>query len=60
MTTKSDELFLIERRDVECLRRISKRLYTENRMTADEMRDAAESLRIVCESVENFPVASPL
>ena len=42
--------------DLEILQAISKRLFTEQRMHGDEMRDNAERLRLLIERAKNMKV----
>jgi len=41
---------------INALRNLSKRLYTENRMHGDEMRDWAQTLRVIVEDIEKQKV----
>jgi hypothetical protein len=43
------DLFAIERHEVERLKRLARRLYTEDRMGGDEMRDAAQLLDYIAD-----------
>jgi len=49
--TTVPEIFL-EDYQVDALRNLSKRLYTENRMHGDEMRDWAQTLRLIVEDID--------
>lgn len=52
MATCNDyEMVHIERWQVERIKKLSERLFTENRMNGDEMRDWAEKLRLIVEDV---------
>jgi len=51
-----DRYHLIEHGHVEALRRVAKRLYTEMRMSGDEMRDAAHVLSAVADYADSMPV----
>lgn len=48
------KFFLIEDGDVAKIRRVMKRLYTENRMNGDDMRDAAQTLQSVVDTAEAY------
>lgn len=52
------QFFEIDGNDVARLRAVMRRLFSEDRMSADEMRDAAQALEIVVRHAEDFPVAS--
>jgi hypothetical protein len=47
--------FLIDEDQVARLERLMKRLYTENRMNGDEMRDAAHTINAVVSTVRQLP-----
>jgi len=42
----------LEDYQINALRNLSKRLYTENRMHGDEMRDWAQTLRLIVEDID--------
>jgi hypothetical protein len=48
--------FLIEETDVAILERAAKRLFTEDRLTGDEMRDLAQALAAVAERAREIPI----
>ena len=48
--------YLIEEHQIASLRKQAKRLYTENRMNGDEMRDMAHALSAVADSCEQIPL----
>lgn len=49
-----EALELLESRHVESLRKIAARLYSEQRMTGDEMRDAAHTLSNIVQYLEDL------
>jgi hypothetical protein len=52
MTTSArPQFFLIEANEVNLLKRVMTRLYTENRMSGDDMRDNAQLLHVVLTSL---------
>lgn len=49
------KLYLIEESDLESMRNIAKRLYTENRMDGDLMRDFAHRLSLIVRTAVECP-----
>jgi hypothetical protein len=49
-----DPMYAIQGSELAKLRAVAKRLYSEMRMTADEMRDAAHTITAVVELAEQF------
>lgn len=48
--------FLIEETDISLLERAAKRLFTETRLTGDEMRDLAQALAAVAARAREIPL----
>lgn len=51
-----DRSYLIDGEQLRRLDTVAKRLFTENRMNGDEMRDAAQTIEAVTRVVRNFPI----
>lgn len=56
MSEDSHRLYIVEEGQLRKLERIAKRLYTENRMNGDEMRDAAHAISSIVSVAREMPV----
>ncbi len=52
----ADRFYAIDGDQIARLERISKRLFTENRMDGDQMRDAAQTIEAVIRIVRQTPL----
>jgi hypothetical protein len=50
------KLYVIEEGQLNMLRKAAKRLYTENRMDGDAMRDMAQALDAIVRVCEDIPI----
>ena len=53
-----DALYAIDAGQIRALRRVMKRLFTEDRMDGNDMRDAAQTIEAVLRRVEEIEIPS--
>jgi hypothetical protein len=56
MPKASIEVYLIDSNELALLRRVASRLFTEDRLSGDEMRDMAQALDTLARRVAELPV----
>ena len=56
MPKVSIEVYLIDSNELALLRRVASRLFTEDRLSGDEMRDLAQALDTLTRRVAELPV----
>ena len=56
MPKVSIEVYLIDSNELALLRRVASRLFTEDRLSGDEMRDMAQALDTLARRVAELPV----
>lgn len=56
MSQKPERYFAIEEGQLRVLKRLSRRLFTEQRMDGNEMRDAAQTLEAIVRVVQELEI----
>lgn len=56
MSQRSERYFAIEEGQLRVLKRLSRRLFTEQRMDGNEMRDTAQSLEAIVRVVQELEI----